>query len=385
MKSHRQSILREANARACEGMTERRRLILQIAAQQSQSGPKFSRILIYDDISFPCIPTYDFQRHRYSAGSTICRTDFGLTECVITEHKNVFGSNLPSSQVPGRGRVFVRVWKFEVSDQQSGFQRQLKMFRNQYDTDITTYSPQGRLHQVEYAMEAVKQGSAVVGLRSDTHVVLAALKRSTADLASHQKKLSEIDTHVGIAIAGLTADARVLSRFMRNECLNHSYVYGSPMPVSRLALAVADKCQISTQRASKRPYGVGLLIAGYDSSGPHLFQTCPSGNYFEYVSIAIGARSQSAKTYLERTFTEFSSCDLDALTKHAVTALRETVSSSKDTDLTVENTSVAVVGKGMPLTIFEDDKVKPFLDALHEDSTGALENDDSSSPSPLET
>jgi 20S proteasome subunit alpha 6 len=245
------------------------------------------------------------------------------------------------------------------------------MFRNQYDTDITTYSPQGRLHQVEYAMEAVKQGSAVVGLRSKTHVILATLKRSNSELASYQKKLSQVDDHTGIAIAGLTADARVLSRFMRTECLNHSYVYGSPIPVSRLALSVADKCQISTQRASKRPFGVGLLIAGYDNTGPHLFQTCPSGNYYEYVSMAIGSRSQSAKTYLERTYSKFEDCDLDALAKHAITALRETVASSKDTELTSENTAIAVVGKDKPFTIYENDDVKHFLSMLDDENSTA--------------
>lgn len=35
---------------------------------------------------------------------------------------------------------------------------------------------QGRIHQIEYAMEAVKQGSATVGLKSRTHAVLVALK-----------------------------------------------------------------------------------------------------------------------------------------------------------------------------------------------------------------
>lgn len=245
------------------------------------------------------------------------------------------------------------------------------MFRSSYDTDLTTYSPQGRLHQIEYAIEAVKQGSASVGMRNKTHVVLATLKRSISELASHQKKLSEVDTHVGVAISGLTADARVLTRFMRNECLNHSYVYSIPVPLSRLALSVADKCQVSTQRASKRPFGVGLLIAGYDSTGPHLYQTCPSGNYYEYRAMAIGSRSQSAKTYLERTFEKFEDSDLDALVKHAVTALRETVASSKDTDLTTENTSIAIVGKGMNFTIYEDDAVKPYLDMLDEDENAA--------------
>jgi 20S proteasome subunit alpha 6 len=235
-------------------------------------------------------------------------------------------------------------------------------------------------------MEAVKQGSASVGMRNKTHVVLATLKRSISELASHQKKLSEVDSHVGVAISGLTADARVLTRFMRNECLNHSYVYGTQVPLTRLALAVADKCQVSTQRASKRPYGVGLLIAGYDSTGPHLYQTCPSGNYYEYRAMAIGSRSQSAKTYLERTWEEFDGCDLEALVKHAVTALRETVASSKDTDLTVDNTSIAIVGKGMPFTIFEDDAVAPYLDLLDavEEAAPAAEEAAPAADAPME-
>ena len=95
------------------------------------------------------------------------------------------------------------------------------MLRNQYDMDVVTWSPQGRLHQVEYAMEAVKQGSCAVGLRSKTHVVLCTLKRNSSELSTHQKKLFKIDDHVGMAISGLTADARVIARYMRNECLNH--------------------------------------------------------------------------------------------------------------------------------------------------------------------
>lgn len=132
------------------------------------------------------------------------------------------------------------------------------MFRNQYDTDITTYSPQGRLHQVEYAMEAVKQGSASVGVRSNTHVVLATLKRFASELSGDQKKLFAIDDHVVIAISGLTADARVLSRYMRTETQHHKFMYEEPMPVGRLVLQVADKCQVRYR--SLRGDGPGLGI-----------------------------------------------------------------------------------------------------------------------------
>lgn len=238
------------------------------------------------------------------------------------------------------------------------------MFRNQYDTDVTTWSPQGRLFQVEYAMEAVKQGSCAVGLTSDTHVVLATIKRSESELSSYQRKVFKIDDHMGIAIAGLTADGRILCRHMRNECLNHRFVFESPMPVSRLVRQVADKHQVCTQRSWKRPYGVGLLVAGYDQTGAHLFNTCPSGNYYEYKAMAIGARAQAAKTYLEKKFETFGSATLDELVRHGLRALAGSLSDGK---LTAENTAVSVVGKGTAFTVLEGDSIAPYIAALEEE------------------
>ena len=82
-------------------------------------------------------------------------------------------------------------------------------------------------------MEAVKQGSATVALKSNTHAVLVALKRASSDLSSHQKKILPIDDHVGISIAGLTADARSISKWMRAECMNSRYAHDTPLPISR--------------------------------------------------------------------------------------------------------------------------------------------------------
>jgi 20S proteasome subunit alpha 6 len=114
------------------------------------------------------------------------------------------------------------------------------MNRNHYDSDITTWSPQGRIFQIEYAMKAVTHGSASVGVKSKTHVVLVTLKRTSSELASYQRKIIRVDDHIGMAISGLAADARVLSRYMRTECLNHKFVYESPMLASRLVTMVAD-------------------------------------------------------------------------------------------------------------------------------------------------
>jgi len=235
----------------------------------------------------------------------------------------------------------------------------LAMFRNQYDSDVTIWSPQGRLHQVEYAMEAVKQGSATVGVKSNTHAVLVALKRASSELSSHQKKILTIDDHVGVSIAGLTADARTISRWMRNECLNSRYGHDTPLPISRMIADLGNKMQICTQRYGKRPYGVGLLVAGYDDQGPHIFQTCPSANYYDCRAMAIGARSQAARTYLEKFLNDFRECELEELVKHGLRALRDTL--PNEVDLTNKNVSIAIVGKDHPFTVYDDAGVDPYL------------------------
>lgn len=215
------------------------------------------------------------------------------------------------------------------------------MFRNQYDNDTTTWSPQGRIHQMEYAMESIKQGSCAVGLKSKTHAVIVALKRSANELSSHQKKLFKIDGHVGIAIAGLTSDARMLSTFMRDECLTNKFVFDEPLPVSRLVASVAEKMQTPTLEYGRRPYGVGFIVAGIDEQGPHIFQTCPSSNYYSCKAMAIGARYQSAKTYLERGIDKFETATPDDLLLHGLRALRESLAG--DVSLTVDNCAAGIV------------------------------------------
>ncbi|KAE9405957.1 N-terminal nucleophile aminohydrolase [Gymnopus androsaceus JB14] len=244
------------------------------------------------------------------------------------------------------------------------------MFRNTYDSDNTVFSPQGRLHQVEYALEAVKQGSAAVGLRSKTHSILLALKRSTGELASYQQKMFRIDDHVGIAIAGLTSDARVLSNFMRQQAMSSKMAFNRPVPVNRLVSAIADKAQVNTQEYGRRPYGVGFLVIGQDQSGPHLYEFSPSGNSYEYYAMSIGARSQSAKTYLEKHYESFADCSLEDLIKHGLHALRETL--QQDKDLNVNNTSVGIVGPpskhekttSVNFRILEGETIQPFLDTM---------------------
>ncbi|OXV11446.1 hypothetical protein Egran_00790 [Elaphomyces granulatus] len=250
------------------------------------------------------------------------------------------------------------------------------MFRNNYDNDSVTFSPQGRIFQVEYAQEAVKQGSVVVGIVSKTHAVLVGLKRNAEELSSYQKKVIAIDSHMGIAIAGLASDARVLSNFMKQQSLGSRLTYGRAIPLERIVLHIGDRAQTNTQHYGRRPYGVGLLIAGVDDSGPHLFEFQPSGMTQEMVACAIGARSQMARTYLEKNLEQFADCGRDQLIGHGLKALKETL--SQDKELTVENTTVGIaglaregsVGKIENFKLYDGQDIVPLLEALEAATSG---------------
>ncbi|KAI9813798.1 MAG: hypothetical protein M1827_003588 [Pycnora praestabilis] len=257
------------------------------------------------------------------------------------------------------------------------------MFRNNYDNDSVTFSPQGRIFQVEYAQEAVKQGSVVVGLVSKSHAVLVALKRNAEELSSYQKKVIGIDEHFGLALAGLASDARVLSNFMKQQALASKMTYGRPIPIERIVSQIGDRAQTNTQQYGKRPYGVGLLVAGVDETGPHLFEFQPSGMTQEMLACAIGARSQMARTYLERNLAEFEACGRDELVKHGLMALKESL--AQDKELTVENTSIAIIGKGNEgrmkvesFKLYDGQDVAPLLESSSEtqqESAGATGGD----------
>lgn len=235
----------------------------------------------------------------------------------------------------------------------------LIMFRNNYDGDTVTFSPTGRLFQVEYALEAIKQGSATVGLRSKKYAVLVALKRNADELSSYQKKIIKCDEHMGLSLAGLAPDARVLSNYLRQQCNYSSLVFNRKLSLEKAGNLLSDKAQKNTQSYGGRPYGVGLLLIGYDNSGSRLLEFQPSGNTIELYGTAIGARSQGARTYLERVMDDFIELDdPDKLIKHGVEALKHSL---KEETLNVKNLSIAIVGEDKPFTIFEDEAVAPYL------------------------
>ena len=146
---------------------------------------------------------------------------------------------------------------------------------------------------------------------------------------------------------------------MRQECINHKYSFGRNYPVGRLINVLGLKMQVCTQRYDRRPYGVGLLVAGFDDQGPHIYQTCPSANYYDCKAMAIGARSQSARTYLEKHLNSFKDCGLSELINHGVKALASTL--PNETKLTNKNLSICIVGRDKKFHSLNESELETYI------------------------
>ncbi|KAL0223677.1 hypothetical protein P9112_003067 [Eukaryota sp. TZLM1-RC] len=171
-----------------------------------------------------------------------------------------------------------------------------------YDLSPTTYSPDGRVFQVEYANKAVANSGTVVALRVSDGVVFAVEKEvpSSLLLMSSQKRVYTIDERIGFAMAGLTADARTLASEARDQAKQWRSSFGTAISPSQLAKRIALHMHIYTMRSPVRPYGVSTLIGGMEDNEPTLYLVDPSGSHLGYMATAIGNRSHQAKAELER-------------------------------------------------------------------------------------
>ena len=188
--------------------------------------------------------------------------------------------------------------------------------KNEYDRNVNTFSNQGRLYQVEYAMKAVEQGCTTLGIQTKDGVILAAEKKiaSKLQIPSSIENIMKIDDHVICTYSGLRSDARALIERARVEAANHWFTFNERMPVEAISLAVCDVCLSFAEKKKKkkgekrvvsRPYGVAMLIAGIDKDGKaKLFKNDPSGNYVRYKACCIGQGGENGLTTLQNSYNE---------------------------------------------------------------------------------
>jgi len=172
-----------------------------------------------------------------------------------------------------------------------------------YDRAITVFSPDGRLYQVEYAIETVRRGTIAVGVKCKDGIIIAVeekpRKLQISDIA---QKVFQIDDHVGVAAAGYIPDARSQVDNARFFSQSNKMIYDEPVEVETIAKHLADQCQQYTQYAGVRPFGVSLILGGVVNKKPELYLTDPSGTYISYDAIAIGSGSDQVTDFLEKTY-----------------------------------------------------------------------------------
>ena len=172
-----------------------------------------------------------------------------------------------------------------------------------YDRAITVFSPDGRLYQVEYAIETVKRGSIALGIKTNYGIIFAADERARKlQIVEEPQKLFKIDQHIGVAAAGYIPDARNQVDNARFFSQSSNLVYDEVVDIETVVKHIADRCQQYTQYAGARPIGVALIIGGIDKNGNSLFLTDPSGTYVPYNAVAIGANSDKVTEFLTKEY-----------------------------------------------------------------------------------
>ncbi|XP_052754595.1 proteasome subunit alpha type-7-1 [Achroia grisella] len=233
-----------------------------------------------------------------------------------------------------------------------------------YDRAITVFSPDGHLLQVEYAQEAVRKGSTAVGVRGADVVVLGVEKKSVAKLQEERtvRKICLLDDHVVMAFAGLTADARILINRAQIECQSHKLTVEDPVTLEYITRYIAGLKQRYTQSNGRRPFGISCLIGGFDYDGlPHLFQTEPSGIYYEWKANATGRSAKTVREFLEKNYTAEEVATEKGAVKLAIRALLEVVQSGQ------KNLEIAVMRRGQPMQMLDSDTINSYVSVIEKE------------------
>jgi len=167
----------------------------------------------------------------------------------------------------------------------------------------TMYSPDGRIYQVEYALETVKRGTLAIGIKCKDGVIIAVEENPRVlQVSSITQKIFQVDNHIGIAAAGYIPDARIQVDSARFFSQSNKLTYDEPIEVETVAKHLADQSHQFTQYSGVRPYGVALIIAGVDQKGASVYVTDPSGTYVSYAAVSIGENSDAVMDFFEKNY-----------------------------------------------------------------------------------
>lgn len=206
-----------------------------------------------------------------------------------------------------------------------------------YDLSTSTFSPDGRIFQVEYATKAVENAATVIGIKASDGVVLGVAKpilhKMVVPVTASYKRIHTVDTHAGIASTGFVPDARVAVTRAMDEASHYEQQYAVKIPPKMLAEKLGDFMHYFTLHSSLRAFGAACVLAGYDADAKDhsLYMVEPNGSAYAYYGVAVGKGKQAAKTELEKLNLHKEPCTSDVAVKHITKILTLLHQENKDT------------------------------------------------------
>jgi len=227
---------------------------------------------------------------------------------------------------------------------------------SEYSFSLTTFSPSGKLVQIEYALARVAAGATALAVKAKNGVVVATEKKLPVLMdPSSVQKISLITENIGVVYSGMGPDSRVLIRKGRKRAQTYFRQYNEIIPVNQLVKELAEVMQEFTQSGGVRPFGVSLLIAGFDEQGPQLFQVDPSGSYWAWKASAIGKNMTNAKTFLEKRYNE--DIELEDAIHTAILTLKE----GFEGEMTENNIELGIIGEDKKFRVLTPSQVKDYI------------------------
>lgn len=231
-----------------------------------------------------------------------------------------------------------------------------------YNFSLTTFSSSGKLGQIENALAAVAQGASSIGIRATNGVVIITEKKPISSLADQQsfEKVAKICRTIGATYAGLGPDMRFVLKKARKDAESYFLTFNEYPPTKVLVQMIASKMQEYTQTGGVRPFGVSVLVAGWDEvDGPGLYQVDPSGSFFSWKAAAIGRNMPICKTFLERRYND--KMELEDAIHTAILTMKEAF----DGQMTEKNIEIGIISETKrEFYRLTTNEIKDYLDNL---------------------
>ena len=236
----------------------------------------------------------------------------------------------------------------------------MEEYEESYDYDNTTFSPQGRLYQVEYARETVKKGTTTIGLKFKNGVTLFSLRNIYSKLIENNNlnKIKQIDDNIGCTFCGLSADARILIDYAREIVQTNKILYNDKISIKNLIEQLCSYMNIYSRYDLVRPFGVILIIAGIDEKGNHLYATDPSGAFLEYKAICEGNKSSIVTRFLENKYKY--NMNIDNILALGLQSLKKTTRKKIDGN----NIEISIIEKNKPYRKLTLTEIKTMIKKL---------------------